>query len=369
MKCAFGDFQLDRYPLKSHNQLRAWDAADEYLLQYLSEHSLELSSPLIINDAFGALSVALARFDPINQSDSYIAQYSSHKNVQKNQLLDSSITYQSVLESHSRIYDWVIIKLPKTLALLEDELRRLRPFVNASTQIIGAGMVKYMHSSSLAYFEKILGPTTTSLAKKKARLIHCQFDSELNVSDTDFPTHYLLENTDYLIINHANVFCREKLDIGTRFLLEHLPHDKRYQRIVDLGCGNGVVGLMAGHLHQQAQVYFFDESQMAIESARATFHASTLENKVTFHQQDGLNDLEQKVDLILCNPPFHQQHVVGDEVAWRFFKQSFNALTHQGELWVIGNRHLAYHVKLKRLFKQVDRVATNAKFVVLKAVK
>ncbi|WP_338024440.1 methyltransferase [Bathymodiolus japonicus methanotrophic gill symbiont] len=44
--------------------------------------------------------------------------------------------------------------------------------------------------------------------------------------------------------NHANVFSHKNLDIGTRFFLEHLPKGNQYQQVIDLGCGNGVVGLV-----------------------------------------------------------------------------------------------------------------------------
>ena len=40
-----------------------------------------------------------------------------------------------------------------------------------------------------------------------------------------------------------------------------------------------------------------------------------------------------------------------------------------GELWVIGNRHLGYHAKLKHLFGNCEVVASNKKFTLLKALK
>jgi 16S rRNA G1207 methylase RsmC len=40
-----------------------------------------------------------------------------------------------------------------------------------------------------------------------------------------------------------------------------------------------------------------------------------------------------------------------------------------GELWIVGNRHLDYHNKLKRLFANAQVVASNSKFVILKAIK
>lgn len=73
------------------------------------------------------------------------------------------------------------------------------------------------------------------------------------------------------------------------------------------------------------------------------------------------------VDLILCNPPFHQERVVGDQIAMRMFAQAAKVLTPEGELWVVGNRHLGYHAKLKRWFKRVEQIGAHPKFVVLKA--
>jgi 23S rRNA (guanine1835-N2)-methyltransferase len=75
------------------------------------------------------------------------------------------------------------------------------------------------------------------------------------------------------------------------------------------------------------------------------------------------------LELVLCNPPFHQQQVVGDLLAWRMFQQARAALVRGGELWIVGNRHLGYHAKLSRLFRSVQQVAATPKFVVLKATK
>ena len=72
---------------------------------------------------------------------------------------------------------------------------------------------------------------------------------------------------------------------------------------------------------------------------------------------------------MLNNPPFHVDQAVGDAIAWQMFSESRAALRHGGELWVVGNRHLAYHAKLKRLFGNCEVVASNSKFVVLLAVR
>ena len=70
----------------------------------------------------------------------------------------------------------LLIRVPKSLALLEDQLLRLAPSVHEGTVVVGTGMVKEIHTSTLRLFERILGPTRTSLAERKARLVLCTPD-------------------------------------------------------------------------------------------------------------------------------------------------------------------------------------------------
>ncbi len=377
---AQGEFELNRLPKRPRELLRAWDAADEYLLDTLAvqlklpDASTTLSTGgarvLILNDSFGALAVALSAFRPHAVSDSYLSQQATRLNLAANGLPEHSVSLLSSLEMPEGVFDLVLIKVPKTLALLEDELIRLHPHLTPSTRIIVAGMIKTMPPSVWKLLERLVGPTTTSLARKKARLIFASLDAGLIVPPSPYPVCYRLENTEYLISNHANVFSRDSLDIGTRFFLQHLPSRQDACDIIDLGCGNGLVGLIAAERSPVATVHFIDESFMAVASARDNFHrVFGWQRKATFRVGDGLMDVEsESADLILCNPPFHQQNTVGDQIAVSLFKQSQRVLRKGGELWVIGNRHLDYHSYLNRLFGTHSVVASNSKFVIVKAV-
>ncbi len=368
-----GEFILARYPLRENDPLRAWDAADEYLLRHLDEEKVIGHPPrtLILNDGFGALAVALAGWRPQMASDSFLAHQGTRMNLEANGQPAASVRLLTSLQSPEGTLDAVLIKVPKSLALLEDQLFRIRPHLQPQTRIIGAGMAKGIHTSTLTLFERIIGPTRTSLARKKARLIFCQPDPSLAPGDTPYPRGYRLENTPFQICCHANVFSRESLDIGARFFLEHLPADPRYRTIVDLGCGNGVVGVVAAERNPQAELVFADESFMAVASAQASFQAAFGRSRTArFLVGDCLEGMpEQSADLILNNPPFHQQNAVGDFVSWQMFCESREVLRKGGELWVIGNRHLGYHAKLKRLFGNCALIASNRKFVILKAVR
>jgi len=377
---SFGSFELHRFPVRKKETFRAWDAADEYVLQYLEENELlhEGMSLLIVNDSFGALSVPLSHFTPVVMTDSYLSMQAISSNLKSNDLDYDSVTIINSLHAPDSVLqktaDVVLIKIPRSLAMLEDQLHRIRSAVDGSTKIIAAGMTRKIHMSTLSLFEKIIGPTKTSLAHKKSRLILSEFDAGLAVAENPYPDKfkigYQLDDVELEINNHAGVFSRDRLDIGARLFIENLPVDERYETIVDLGCGNGVLGLMAAIKNPSAKIIFVDESYMAIESSISNFVNIFGETReAEFLQTDCLHGVaENSASLILCNPPFHQDNAINDDVAWQMFTEAKAVLEEKGELWVIGNRHLGYHAKLKHLFGACDVIASNKKFTLLKAV-
>lgn len=364
-----GSYQLSRLPDMPNQPLRAWDAADEYLLQHLQDEQLlnEKQRILLVNDEFGALATCLHEHQLVHWSDSLISQLATQQNLAKN-ALSPDITYLPSTTAPDSQFDLVVIKAPKTLALLEEQLILMKPLLGEQTRIIGAGMVKYIHASTLDVFHNIIGSTKTSLAKKKARLIFISQDQDKPVR-SKYPTTFSVPEFDLTLSNHANVFAKQHLDIGARFMLEQFGKLPAGKRIVDLGCGNGVLGIVAQRLFPDSDITFLDESYMSIASAEANFHTHHPHKQANFFVSDIFSAFKEQVDTVLCNPPFHQQHAMGDHIAWLMFKQSYQHLPEGGELWVVANRHLAYHVKLKQLFGNCQTIGSNKKFVVLASRK
>ncbi|MBO1518456.1 methyltransferase [Oceanisphaera pacifica] len=367
-----GELSLRRYPRSAQHGLQAWEAADEYLLSEIATRSWDIDAPLLIlNDAFGALTLALQAYAPISISDSRISQLALIANAQDNQLTLNGQSLTSLDAWPEQTPGAVLMKLPRTNALLEYQLAYLSQIMGPKTCFIAAAKAKDIHKSTLQLFERYIGETKTSLAKKKARLIFCQRDNKIPASPLPSPLAWSLDNTELTIYNYANVFSRAKLDIGARFLLEHLPC-QRTGHIIDLGCGNGVLGLMAMVNNPDTTLTFVDESYMAIASAQHTVQKNlpSEAERAHFMVNNCLDEMPTNTaDLILCNPPFHQQQAVTDHIAWQMFVDAKRVLNPSGELWVVANRHLDYHIKLKRLFGNQTVVAANHKFVILKAIK
>lgn len=366
----FRSLTLKRFPQTDDvNPLLAWEAADEYLLQQLDE--TEIRGPvLILNDTFGALSCALAEHSPYSIGDSYLSELGTRENLRHNGIAESSVTFLDSTADYPQAPGIVLIKVPKTLALLEQQLRALRKVVTAHTRIIAGAKARDIHTSTLELFEKVLGPTTTTLAWKKARLINCTF-SNPQLAAAPQTLSWKLEDTGWTIHHHANVFSRTGLDIGARFFMQHLPENLDGE-IVDLGCGNGVIGLSLLAKNPQANVVFVDESPMAVDSSRLNVETNLPEafERCEFMINNALSGVEPfRFNAVFCNPPFHQKHALTDNIAWEMFHHARRCLKINGELYIVANRHLDYFHKLKKIFGNCATIATNNKFVILKAVK
>lgn len=372
------EYRLQRWPPAVDDPLQAWDAADHYLLKQVSDQYAQAGSlpsrVLIMNDTHGALATCLHDSAPLSWSDSSLAHRAAEENRMLNGI-DTPLRRLSSVDCPDGQFDLVLMRIPKTTALMEDQLAKLRPHVHADTVFIAAAMIKHLQKSAFRCLEHYLGPVTTSLAVRKARLLFVKPDPAIPARKSPYPDTCHDAETGIELVNHANVFSREHLDHGARFLLNQFALLPEVNDVIDLGCGNGVLGIRLHEEQPATRIQFIDESYGAVASASINYnkafpHTADSPTTAEFIVADGLELRESdSAGLILCNPPFHQQHVLGERVALSLFTGSRRCLRRGGELWVVANRHLDYRKPLQRLFGNCHQVAANRKFQVLKVVK
>ena len=370
----YGTFTLER-DSNEDKTLRAWDASDIYALEtfqadYESLLSKDKSTITIFNDSFGALSCTLSEYKIECLSDSYTAHTVIQSNLGINLLSRENIIFTSSSSKLENNPDIIFLKIPKSNNYLEYLLQKISRSVYPGITVIGFGMTRNIHSSTVELFEHYLGEVHTSLAKKKARLVFGKTkESVKNI--VDYPVKYTVPEFNMNLVNNANGFSFGKIDLGTLFFLEHFPRFKNQpEMVIDLGCGDGSLALLAAEKWPDSPLLCVDDSYLAVESAKENFKNNGYEGRADFKVTDGLTGINAKsADLILCNPPFHEYHAVSMGIAGKMFKDSFRALKSGGSLFVVKNKHLGYQSYLEKLFGECKTIAGNKKYEVLKAVK
>lgn len=159
------------------------------------------------------------------------------------------------------------------------------------------------------------------------------------------------------------VFSKNKLDFGTRTLLENLEIDRFKGKILDFGCGIGPIGIYLS-LKTKEKVDMIDINKRSISLA---IKNSKLNNANTnIFESNIYEKINKKYDFIVSNPPIR----VGNEVLYKILFEAKEHLNENGELWIVINKDQGAKTITKKLeqFYDVTIVEKNKGFYVIKAV-
>lgn len=167
------------------------------------------------------------------------------------------------------------------------------------------------------------------------------------------------------LATQQGVFAAHGIDAGTRLLIEAMRVSPT-ARVLDLGCGYGVIGMVAAKLASRGHVVLVDSD---IRATRLAAHNLEL-NGVTNAEVvlgDGVHDLPPKTrfDVVASNPPTHS----GREVLDDFVAGAYKVLRPRGRLYLVVNRLLSLRREVESVFGGAEIAARSGGYVVIQAVK
>ncbi len=181
----------------------------------------------------------------------------------------------------------------------------------------------------------------------------------------DYPV--TIAERDLALVTMPGVFSGDGLDDGTALLLDNLP-DLNGQRVLDLGCGSGVLGIAAA-LAGAASVTMTDIDLLSVAAARENIARAGVDDTVAVASDLYGAIHGQRFDVILCNPPFHAGQRIDRDVADAIVREAPGVLDEGGRILLVANRFLAYDRALREHFGGFDRVAETERYHVLGAVR
>jgi 16S rRNA (guanine1207-N2)-methyltransferase len=160
------------------------------------------------------------------------------------------------------------------------------------------------------------------------------------------------------------VFAWRALDGGTELLLKDLPERWEGKRVLDLGCGNGVLALH-GAVNGAGKVTALDSSALALASAGATLAGF---DNVEVRAAEAGDKLDGLYDVVLCNPPLHHGSGHALSLTGKFVGAAADALREGGSLWMVLRGELPAEELLGDRFR--DRtLSRRGGYLVCRAVK
>ena len=161
----------------------------------------------------------------------------------------------------------------------------------------------------------------------------------------------------------SGVFSRDGLDMGTRILLESLPEHPG-DRILDLGCGWGPVGVVLGKQYPQSNILMTDVNERAVALAARNCADNGVYNAQT-RISDGFAQIEERFSAIVLNPPIR----AGKTVIYAMFDEARNHLDEDGVLYIVIRKQQGAESAqryLQTLYGNVERIARDKGYWVLR---
>lgn len=179
--------------------------------------------------------------------------------------------------------------------------------------------------------------------------------------DFNMGSHSLKLTTD------AGVFSKGGVDFGSKLLVQTFLDDVQPERILDVGCGYGTMGLMVANHLPESTVHMVDVNTRALALSERNAVTNKINNAMIY-KSDGLNEVTEQFDAVITNPPIR----AGKDVVHRILSDSYNILEHRGALYVVIQKKQGMpsaRKKMDEVFGNVTVLKKDKGYYILKSVK
>lgn len=356
----------------------AWNRLDpgtQLLIEALDVDPVD--TVLDLGCGYGIVGLAAAGMVPqgwVTLADSNIvAVEAARRTLALNDVTNAEVRLSDVASAVSDVaFDVVATHLPRGKVLAHQFVADAAAVLKPGGRFYLAGHKRAGIKPFVAHARKVFGNGQVIALKKGYRVAVCVKDEGTVVPETGYHHWHKssaeVDGQTYPFVSKPGVFSWDKLDAGTHILIETMkirPGDT----VLDLGCGWGIIGLIAAQKAQQGQVTLVDSSSVAVEAARRTLALNSVLNARVCLSDGAAAVHDVRFDVVVTNPPFHQERQTDYNVAHQFIRDAASVLQRRGRLYVVANRFIRYEHQMSKCFHEVSVVYEDNLYRVLLAVR
>ena len=173
---------------------------------------------------------------------------------------------------------------------------------------------------------------------------------------------YTIQNKKFEFITDNGVFSKSKVDFGTDLMLnEFLKENRGLEvekiKILDIGCGYGVVSVILKSFYPEISITLSDVNERALELSEENLKKYGI-NDYHIIKSDAFEKITEKFNVILSNPPIR----AGKDIIFKIYLEAYEHLNENGKFYcVIQTKHGAKSTqkKLMEIFKNCDTVTID----------
>jgi 16S rRNA (guanine1207-N2)-methyltransferase len=281
---------------------------------------------------------------------------------------------------HGESYDCVLAHLPKGRAAWEQTIEDAAQALRRAGTLYLAGANKAGIKTAAKYVKHVFGNVHVLAYRGGCRIVSAiKGPTDLSTESSSTGDYYSWRTVETTVSHRRLVYATRpglfswrSLDKGTRLLAQilHTTEPLRADdRVLDLGCGCGVLTLIAAQQAYAGQVVGIDVDCRAETATRRTLALNQIENADVLLGDCAEPFSTGTFSAVVTNPPFHQERATTYAVAEQIIREASRVLVPGGRLYLVANHFLRYKPMIEAAFGEAKLLAEDQGYKIWHATR
>lgn len=192
------------------------------------------------------------------------------------------------------------------------------------------------------------------------------YTNNIDLKSDEFEIHFSYRNQELIFVSDMGVFSKERVDYGSRALLDAMDIKENQRTLLDVGCGYGTLGLSLKKVYNWLEVDMVDVNERAIHLSTMSAKRNQLEANI--YKSSIYENVQRTYDVIVSNPPIR----AGKKVVFEILEKAYDHLNVDGELVVVIQKKQgapSAKKKMEEVFGNCEVVTRDKGYFILKSKK